>query len=147
MFTLTAEADRVLRQLAMFLSLDVQNEMHLTSRVFCYSWLVCLFVCINNKTAKRKATWGLLGLWPGNVSLVIVGNPISDGTVFVFYLAWCGDFRDLELKKNVQRTVEFSVFHGAGFDGILGNDKGVGVPVFTNRKIKTTKKWNTPEWP
>ena len=48
-------------------------------------------------------------------------------------------------KKFEQRTVELSTFYGAGSDRILGNDKGVGVPVFTNRKIKTTKKRNTPE--
>ena len=48
-------------------------------------------------------------------------------------------------KKFEQKTVEFSSFYGAGSDRILGNDKGVGVPVFTNRKIKTTKKRNTPE--
>ena len=29
--------------------------------------------------------------------------------------------------------------NGAGCDRILGNDKRVGVAVFTNRKIKTTK--------
>ena len=52
--------------------LNVQNEMQLLSRVFCYSWLVCL-----------------LGFWLRNTSLVKVGNPISDGIVFVFHLAWC----------------------------------------------------------
>ena len=52
--------------------LDVQNEIQLLSRVFCYSWLVCL-----------------LGFWLRNTSLVKVGNPISDGIVFVFHLAWC----------------------------------------------------------
>ena len=51
--------------------LDVQNEIQLLSRVFCYSWLVCL-----------------LGFWLRNASLVKVGNPISDGIVFVFDLAW-----------------------------------------------------------
>ena len=51
--------------------LDVQNEIQLLSRVFCYSWLVCL-----------------LGFWLRNTSLVKVGNPISDGIVFVFHLAW-----------------------------------------------------------
>ena len=50
----------------------VQNEIQLLSRVFCYSWLVCL-----------------LGFWLRNTSLVKVGNPISDGVVFVFHLAWC----------------------------------------------------------
>ena len=52
--------------------LDVQNEIQLLSRVFCYSWLVCL-----------------LGFWLRNTSLVKVGNPISDGTLFIFHLAWC----------------------------------------------------------
>ena len=42
----------------------VQNEIQLLSRVFCYSWLVCLS-----------------GFW--------LRNPISDGIVFVFHLAWC----------------------------------------------------------
>ena len=50
----------------------VQNEIQLPSRVFCYSWLVCLS-----------------GFWLRNTSLVKVGNPISDGIVFVFHLAWC----------------------------------------------------------
>ena len=50
----------------------VQNEIQLLSRVFCYSWLVCL-----------------LGFWLRNTLLVKVGNPISDGIVFVFHLAWC----------------------------------------------------------
>ena len=49
-----------------------QNELQLLSGVFCYSWLVCL-----------------LGFWSINTSLVIVGNPMSDGIVFVFHLAWC----------------------------------------------------------
>ena len=48
---------RVLCQLVMFLTvfflLDVQNEIQLLSRVFCYSWLVCL-----------------LGFWLRNASLV-----------------------------------------------------------------------------
>ena len=52
--------------------LDVQNEIQLLPGVFCYSWLVCL-----------------LGFWLRNASLVKVGNPISDGIVFVFHLAWC----------------------------------------------------------
>ena len=47
--------------------LDVQNEIQLLSRVFCYSWLVCL-----------------LGFWLRNASLTKVGNPISDGIVFLF---------------------------------------------------------------
>ena len=46
--------------------------IQLLSTVFCYSWLVCL-----------------LGFWLRNTSLVKVGNPISDGIVFVFHLAWC----------------------------------------------------------
>ena len=58
LFTLTAEADRVLCQLVMLifncrLPLDVQNKIQLLSRVSCYSWLVCL-----------------LGFWLRNASLV-----------------------------------------------------------------------------
>ena len=50
--------------------LDVQNELQLLLRVFCYSWLVCL-----------------LGFWLKNTSHVKVGNLISDGIVIVFHLA------------------------------------------------------------
>ena len=46
--------------------LNVQTEVQLLSRVICYSWIVCL-----------------LGFWSRNTSLVKVGNPISDGIVFV----------------------------------------------------------------
>ena len=79
LLTLTAEADhtRLLCQLVMFLKfclfpLNVQNEIQLLSRVFCYSWLVCLLV-----------------FWLRDVSLVKVRNLISDGMVFIFHLAWC----------------------------------------------------------
>ena len=68
-FTLTAEADRVLCQLVMFLIPDVQNEIQQLSGVLCYLWLVCL-----------------LGFWWRTTSLVKVGNPISDGIVFFFTL-------------------------------------------------------------
>ena len=50
-----------------FSPLNVQNEIHLLSRVSCYSWLVCL-----------------LGFWLRNTSLVKVWNPISDGIIFLF---------------------------------------------------------------
>ena len=60
--------------------LDVQNGIQLPSRVFCYSWLVCL-----------------LGFWLRNTSLVKVGNPITDGIVFVFHLPWyLRDFKSLK---------------------------------------------------
>ena len=81
LFTLTAEEDRVLCQLVFFFCFFVfvvfvflQNEILLLSAVFCHSWLVCL-----------------LSFWLRNTSLVNVGNPISDGIVFVFkfHLAWC----------------------------------------------------------
>ena len=45
------------------------DEIQLVSRVFCYSWLVCL-----------------LFFWLRDASLVKVGSPISDGIVFVFHL-------------------------------------------------------------
>ena len=75
LFALTAEADRALSTCDVFnclFPLDVQNEIQLLSRVFCYSWLVCLLV-----------------FWLRNTLLVKVGNPISDGIVLVFHLAWC----------------------------------------------------------
>ena len=43
-------------------------------------------------------------------------------------------------KKFEQRTVAVSFYYGAGSDRILGYDKRARVPVFTNRKIKTTKE-------
>ena len=52
--------------------LDVQNEIQLLSRVFCYSWLVYVLV-----------------FWLRDASLIKVRNPILDGIVFVFHLAWC----------------------------------------------------------
>ena len=52
--------------------MDVQNEIQLLSRVFCYSWLVCL-----------------MNFWLRNAPLVKVGNPFLDGIVFVFHLAGC----------------------------------------------------------
>ena len=54
----------------LFFPLDEQNEIQLLSGVFCYSWLICLLV----------------------FGWVKVGNPISDGIVFVFILlnAWEG---------------------------------------------------------
>ena len=55
-----------------FFPLDVQNEIQLLSRIFCFSWLVCLSV-----------------FWLKDASLVKVRNPISDGIVLVFHLAWC----------------------------------------------------------
>ena len=53
-------------------SLDVQNEIQLLSRVFSYSWLVCL-----------------LGFWLRNASLDKADNLIWDSIVFVFHLAGC----------------------------------------------------------
>ena len=47
--------------------LNVQNEIQLLSRVFCYSWLVCL-----------------LGFWLRTTSLVKVGNLISEWHRFPF---------------------------------------------------------------
>ena len=76
LFTLTAEADRVLCQLVMFFTFFFHWMYKLkfscyqeSSVVVCYSWIVCL-----------------LGFCLRNTSLVKVGNPISDGIVFVFTL-------------------------------------------------------------
>ena len=52
-------------------ALDVQNEIQLLSRVFCYSWLV-----------------SLLNFWLRNALLVKVGNAISDGIVLCFSPFW-----------------------------------------------------------
>ena len=66
------------------------------------------------------------------------------------------DFRYLEVlegflncsTKNLNKEPSsLAFFYGAGSDRILGNDRGVGVSVFTGRKIKNNKKQNTPEWP
>ena len=65
-FVLTCDAFKCL------FPLDLQNEIQLLLEGFCYSWLVCLF-----------------GFWLRNMSLVKVRNPISDGIVFIFHLAWC----------------------------------------------------------
>ena len=83
-FTLRTEADRVLCQLVMFctvFSTGITKWNSSAIKSLCYSWLVCL-----------------LGFWLGNMSLVKVGNPISDGVVFVFGLAWCVSFQELHLK-------------------------------------------------
>ena len=67
---LIAEALRVMCHLVMFLTaffpLDLQNELQLLSRFFCYPWL---------------------GFWLRNSPLVkVIGNPISDGIVSFFTL-------------------------------------------------------------
>ena len=83
-FTLRAEADRVLCQLVMFctvFSTGIKKWNSSAIKSLRYSWLV-----------------RLLGFWLGNMSLVKVGNPISDGVVFVFGLAWCVSFQELHLK-------------------------------------------------
>ena len=77
LFTLTAEADRVLSQLVMFLTVFFHWMYKMKYSCYQgyshgYSWLVCL-----------------LGFWLRNASLVKADNPISDGIVFVFHLAGC----------------------------------------------------------
>ena len=72
---LTPEADKLLCQLVMFLTVFfywIYKMKFSWSRVFCYLWLVCL-----------------LGFWFRNASLVKLGNPISDGIVIGFHLVWC----------------------------------------------------------
>ena len=60
---LAAEADRVLCQLFNCLfPLDVQNEIQLLSRVFSYSWLVCLLFflverCVACRSRKSDFRW------------------------------------------------------------------------------------------
>ena len=76
LFTMTAEADRVLCQLVVVLT--VFFHWMCKMKFPCYSWLVCL-----------------LGFWLRNTSRVKVGNPISGGIVFVllqslkrYWLLW-----------------------------------------------------------
>ena len=76
LFTLTAEADRVLSQLVMFLT--VFFHWMYKMKYSCYQecslihgWFV--FLCFSLR----------------NASLVKADNPISDGIVFVFHLAGC----------------------------------------------------------
>ena len=51
--------------------LDVQNEIELLSRVFCYPWLVCLLAFFGWEMRRLSK----------------LGIPISDRIVFVFHLA------------------------------------------------------------
>ena len=81
LLTLTAEADKVLYQLVMFLTVFFlwMNKMKYScyQESSCYSWLVCL-----------------LGFWLRKAPLDKVGDPISDGIASVFHLAWCvGEFK------------------------------------------------------
>ena len=78
LFTLTAEADRVLCQLVMFLTVFFywmyKNEIRLLSRVFCYSWLVCLLVflverCVALQSRKSDFGWHRFRFSPGLKSL------------------------------------------------------------------------------
>ena len=74
--TLTGEADKVLCQLVIFLTVFFLSMYKMKYSCYqessCYSWLVCL-----------------LGFWLRNAPLDKVGNPISDGIASVFHLAWC----------------------------------------------------------
>ena len=77
LFTLTAEAHRVFCQLGMFLTV-LFHLMHKMMKTAAIKSLL-LF----------KASL-LFNFWSRNALLVNVGNPISDGIVFVFHLAGCG---------------------------------------------------------
>ena len=77
LFTLTAEADRVLCQLVMFLT------------VF-FHWMYKMkFSCYQESSVIQGYFFFIRVFFFRNTSLVEVGNPISDGIVFVFHLAWC----------------------------------------------------------
>ena len=75
LFTLTAEADRVLCQLVMSLTVFF-HWMHKWDSAAIQSLLLFIDSLF-------------IGFWLRNSSLVKVGNPISDGIVFAFHLAWC----------------------------------------------------------
>ena len=71
LFTLTTEADRVLCQLLMFLT------------VF-FHWMYKMkYSCYQESSVIH----GWFVYWLRNAPLVKVGNPVSDGIVFVFHLA------------------------------------------------------------
>ena len=80
LFTLTAEADRVLSQLVMLFTVF----FHFSTG--CTKW---------NTAAIKSVLLFMAGLFIGflvkkyNASLVKADNPISDGIVFVFHLAGC----------------------------------------------------------
>ena len=57
-----------------FNTCEMKYSCHQESSVI-HGWFV--YFCINNKTANRKATWGLLGSWSKNASLIKVGNPFG----------------------------------------------------------------------
>ena len=73
LFTLTAEAYRVLCQLLMFLT------------VF-FHWMYKMKFSCYRESSVIQGYFFLLGFLFRNTSLVEVGNPISDGIVFVFHL-------------------------------------------------------------
>ena len=73
LFTFTAEADRVLCQLVMFLTVFL-------------CWMYKMKFCCYQESSVINSSFFLLGFWLRNTSLVKVGNPISNGIVFVFTL-------------------------------------------------------------
>ena len=74
LFPLTAEADRVLCQPVMVLT------------VFFYWMYKMKYSCYQESSVSLFIVF-FFRLW--DASLVKVGNAISDGVVFVFHLAWC----------------------------------------------------------
>ena len=77
LFTLTAEADRVLCQLVMSLT------------VF-FPWMYKMkYSCYQESFFIHGRFVYILGFWLTNASLVKVGNPFSDVIVFFFHLSWC----------------------------------------------------------
>ena len=52
-------------------------------------------------------------------------------------------FPNCSTKSLNKEPSSLAFFYGAGSNRILGDDKRVDVPVFKNRKIKTSNKRNT----
>ena len=76
LFTWTAEADRVLCQLMMFFNVFFHWMYKMKCSCYQESFVI-----------HGWFVYWVFG-WRMRASLVKVGNPISDGIVFVFHLAW-----------------------------------------------------------
>ena len=120
MFTLTAETDRVLCQLVMSLT------------VF-FHWMCKMKYSCYQETSVIHDIHLLLNFWLRNAPLLKVGNPISDGIVFVFRLA--GSVREL---KSLKRFWHYLI----AFRSCISNGKHKPIIVFAFFLISNFMKSN-----
>ena len=99
LFTLTAEADRVLCQLVMFLT------------VF-FHWMYKMkYSCYQESSVIHG--WFVYWVFGWEMHRVSkFGNPISDGIVFIFHLAWC--LRGFKSLKQPVLGINFWVWFSVG---------------------------------